>query len=311
MKPLKIGNIKLKNGLILAPMANITSLPYRILCRRAGASLAYTEMLHFNSIQHRNKKILELMKTSEEDRPIGIQVTGNSEKELLKSISSLKDYDLIDINCGCPSSKIVGNKAGSYLLSSPEKIAKMIKIIKDNGMIASAKIRLGFRTNNSLKVAKAIEKAGADAITIHARLAKDNYSKKADWSQIKKVRRAVGIAVIGNGDILKAEDAKKMLEIADGAMIARGAIGNPLIFRQALHYIKTGKNLKLTPKMRIKSFQDYIKLCEKYEFKDIGQIKHIGCHFITEFNKASSCRNKLMKMGDIEQIKTFIKSISP
>ncbi len=311
MKPLAIGSIKLKNPLILAPMFQVTNLPYRILCRKAGASLAYTEMVYIDALLHKNSKTMEMIKTNKEDYPLGIQVAGSEISQFEKAIPMLSRYNLTDINCGCPSYKITSNNAGAYMLKSPEKIFKIIKKLKDNGLTTTAKIRLGFKTNNAVKIAKEIEKAGADAITIHARLAKDDYSKRADWNQIRKVRRAIGIAVIGNGDILKAEDAKKMLEIADGAMIARGAIGNPFIFKQALHYIKTGKNLKLTLKMRIKSFWDYIKLCEKNEFEDMGQIKHIGCHFITEFNKASNYRNELMKMRDIGQIKTFIKSISP
>ena len=182
-------------------------------------------------------------------------------------------------------------------------------MLKSKDLTVTAKIRLGFKTNNVLKISKMIEKAGADAITVHARLAVDNYSKKADWNQIKKVKEHLGIPVIGNGDIFTAEDASRMLDIADGTMIARGAIGNPLIFKQASYYLKTGKNLEITPKMRLKSFEEYLNLCKKYKFENVGQIKHIGSHFISGFEGASSCRNNLSSLNEIGQIKTFIKSI--
>src|SRR3989344_4804723 len=154
MKPLKIGNVRLKNRLFLSPMVDVTDLPYRLICRRAGAGMAYTEMLYIDAILHENKKTKNLMKTCKEDKPIGLQVTGNSIEEFEKfsKLKELKNYDLIDINCGCPSVRITGSEAGSYLLQNPSKIGAMIKILKSRGLIVTAKIRLGFKKNNVLEV---------------------------------------------------------------------------------------------------------------------------------------------------------------
>src|SRR3989344_4806517 len=173
MKSLQIGKIKLKNPLILAPMVDVTDLPYRLICRRAGAALVYTEMLYIDAILHDNLKTKMLMKTSLDDKPVGLQITGNSEEEFERFVLSRKwkDFELIDLNCGCPSVRITGSEAGSYLLNNPSKIAMMIKILKKTGKPVTAKIRLGFKKNNVLKVARIIEEAGADALTLHTRLA--------------------------------------------------------------------------------------------------------------------------------------------
>ena len=218
MKSLKIGNIKLKNPLFLAPMVEVTDLPYRLICRKAGAAMAYTEMFYISQILHENKKTQDLMKTSKEDKPLGIQITGNAPEEFTKVIPYIEPYNLVDINCGCPSIKLINSQAGSYLLNSPEKISKMVRILKSEKVNPeakpiTAKIRLGFKENNVLKVAKMIENAGADAITLHARLAIHGRKIPADWKWIEKVKQNLEIPVIGNGDIFNGEDAEKMLEI--------------------------------------------------------------------------------------------------
>ena len=305
MKPLKIGNIKIKNPLFLAPMVDVTDLPYRLLCRKAGAAMAYTEMLYISQILHENKKTKQLMKTSKEDKPLGVQITGNSPEEFKKVIPFVKNYDLVDINCGCPSMKITGNKAGSYLLKHPEKISKMIKTLKKADLTVTAKVRLGFKKNNVLKVSKAIEKSGADALTIHARLAIHGSSIPADWSQIKKVKSQIGISLIGNGDIFTPQQTEKMLEIADGVMLARAAIGNPLIFKQILHYLKTKKELEIKPMQKIKQFQLYLKLAKRYKLLNMNRIKFLGSNFIRGFLNASKYRTQLMQLKSIDEIEEF------
>ena len=310
---LKIGNLQLKNPLILAPMVDITNLPYRLICRKAGASLAFTEMINVPAILHENKKTQEMMKTCKEDSPIGIQITENSIKDFEKVIPYLKHYALVDINCGCPSERITGNESGSCLLQSPEKIAEIIRILKKANLTVTAKIRLGFKKNNVLEIAKIIEKAGADAITIHPRLAKDGYDIPADWREIAKVKKVVGIPVIGNGDILSPEKAKEMLDATgcDAIMIARGAIGDPLIFERTLHYLKTGKKKEVSFKDNIKCFKEYLKLSEKYKLTEsnLTNIKHLGTKFIKGINGASVLRFNLMKCGDFAEIRKFFESL--
>jgi nifR3 family TIM-barrel protein len=309
MSQLKIANISFKNRLFLAPMVEVTDLPYRLICRKSGASMAYTEMLYIDAITHENEKTKQLMQTSKEDKPIGIQVTGTSPKEFQNSLKYFKPYDLIDLNCGCPAIRIMGNKAGSYLLTSPKKISKIIKILKTAEKPVTAKIRLGFSENTVLKIAKEIEKAGADAITVHARLANQGYSIPADLSQIKKVKDTVGIPVIGNGDILSGESAAKMLDVADAAMIARGAIGNPLIFKNILSYLRTGKEVPFNFKANIKLFREYLDLAKKHNCINVQRIKYIGTNFLKGTEGASSLRNDLMQLKSFEEIRNFAKNL--
>lgn len=312
MKPLSIDSLKPKNPIFLAPMFEITDLPYRLLCREAGAAMAYTEMIFADAITHENTKTKQMMKTCKADSPLGIQITGNSEEEIKKTAPFLKKYDLVDINCGCPSDRIISNQSGSCLLQKPEKIARIIKILKKENFIVTAKIRLGFKTNTVLKTAKIIEKAGADAIAIHARLASQAYDipAKPQWKWIAKVKQTTGIPIIGNGDIANGEDCKEMLEIADGAMVGRAAIGNPLIFRQILHYLKTGKDLEISAKQRIAQFQEYLKLSEKYSLIDLARAKHLGANFLKGFPGASQARNQIMHLGSPEEIKNLVKLVS-
>ncbi len=302
---LRIGGIKIKNGLFLAPMIEVTDLAYRLLCRKYGASMAYTEMIYVDAILHENERTKRLMKIGgRKDRPVGLQVTGNNLTEFRRfsKLDLLKNYDLIDINCGCPSSRIVGNEAGSYLLKTPEKIGDMIRILKDEGHIVTAKIRLGFKNNNVMQVSKIIEKAGADLLTIHARTSQQRNSEPADWSWISKVKKEIGIPVVGNGGVVDGKTSSEMLEIADGAMIASAAIGNPMIFREILRYLKTGKEKEIAKEERLSSFLEYIKLSEKNNILDIGRIKYLGGNFLRGFDGASKAREMLMGVKNLSEI---------
>ena len=310
MKSLKIGNIKLKNPLFLAPMVDITDLPYRLICRKAGAAMAYTEMIYISAILHKNTKTQNLMKTSKKDFPIGIQITGNSIDEFKKVIPHLKHYDLVDINCGCPSIRITGNQAGSYLLSHPEKISKIIKILKQADLTVTAKIRLGFKTNNVLKVSKAIEKAGADALIVHARLAVDGRSIPADHKYTKFLKQKISIPIIANGDIFAPEKAAELLDFTDGIMIARGAIGDPLIFKRTLHYLESKRHLYTTFKQNIQYLKLYLSLIKKHKMLiDLNRIKYISSNFIKDVYGASKIRQKIMNLKSLIEIKDFINTV--
>lgn len=314
MKTLKIGNLKLKNRLFLSPMVDVTDLPYRLLCRKAGAGFAYTPMLYIDAVLNENRPTQDLMKSTKEDQPLGIQITGDSEDEFKRMRPYIKGFDLVDINCGCPSIRITGTKAGSYLLMHPDKISSMIKILKSKkvnpeGIPVTAKIRLGFYKNNVLEVSKSIEKAGADAITLHARLATQGGKTPADWSWIKKVKENIGIPVIGNGDIFNGSKAEEMLDIADGAMIARAAIGDPYIFERIIKYLKTGKESEFDFKKNIKAFQKYIQLSKKYEVTRIQRIKYLGANFIKHVDGAAKLRSEFVQLRDIEGIEDFLKRI--
>lgn len=309
---MKIGSVKLKNRLFLAPMVEVTDCAYRLLCREQGAAMAYTEMIYVDAILHENDRTLKLMKIGgKNDRPLGLQVTGNNliEFEKFSKLKLLEDYDLIDINCGCPSTRIVGNEAGSYLLKNPDKIASMIKVLKDKGYVVTAKIRLGFKNNNVMEVSKAIEKAGADLLTVHARTAQQKYTDAPDWSWIAKVKKEIGIPVVGNGGIVNGESASKILDICDGAMVASAAIGNPFVFREILRYLKNGKEKEVTKKDRISGFSDYVELAEKHDVFEMSRIKYVGGKFLKGFDGASSAREKLMKLKTARDVKEMLKTL--
>ena len=311
MKTLKIGGVKIKNPLFLAPMLEITDLPYRLICRKAGAGVAYTEMINIPAITHKNAKTLQMLKTCKQDKPLGLQITANSITEFKSLIPYLKilKFNLIDLNCGCPSDKTMENQCGSALLENPKLLADAIKLLKKENYIVTAKIRLGMKENNVLKTAKIIQKAGADAITIHARLASQQYSSPAQWQWIKKAKSILSIPVIGNGDINSGEKAEQMLEIADGAMIGRAAIGNPLIFTQILNYFKTKKDIPASFRENLNSFKEYLTLSQKYKTQNLAKTKFIASNFIKGIAEASKLRNQLMQMKSIKEIQDFADEI--
>lgn len=308
-KPLKIGNLKLKNRLFLAPMVDVTDAAYREVCLEAGAGIAYIEMLNIAAILHPNKKTQSLMKTFSGESPKAIQITGRCIEEFKAVVPYLKQYDLVDINCGCPSIRITDNESGSFLLKNPQKIAEMIKVLKKAGLTVTAKIRLGFKENNVLEIAKAIEAAGADALTIHARLAWHGASVPADWSWIAKVKKHLTIPVIGNGDVDSPQKALEMLKVADGVMVARAAIGNPFIFKQILHYAKTGEELPFDFNLNLAYFKRYLELAWKYDIVDLSRIKYIGSSFIREVKGAAKMRQSLMACKTIEETESYISEI--
>ena len=311
MGSLKIGNIKLKNRLFLSPMVDVTDVAYRMLCRREGAGMAYTEMINIGAILNENTKTLGMLKTAKEDKPVGLQVTGRNVDEFkkLSELDVVRKFDLVDLNCGCPSTRITGNQSGSYLLQDPEKIGKMIRVLKEKDLIVTAKIRLGFKKNEVMKISKEIEKAGADLLTIHARTAVQRNRDMPQWEEIAKVKREIGIPVVGNGGIVNGKTVKEMLEIADGVMIAGAAIGNPFVFREIQRYLKTSKEKEITKEERINSYLNYIDLAEKYGVVDLGRVKFLGGWFLRGFDGAANAREKLMRLSNLKDINFFVESL--
>lgn len=249
LKKLKIGNVELENNLILAPMAGVTNQPFRMICKEFGPGLVCTEMASSRAILHDDKKTNRLLNTEGEKRPISMQIFGSDEESMgyaAKYVSQIAD--IVDINMGCPAPKVVKNGDGSKLLLNLEQAEKIMKsVVKNSQVPVTLKYRKGWDKENNIavEIAKIAEKTGISAIAIHGRTRSEFYSGTADLKIIKQVKQAVNIPVIGNGDIINGETALRMFEETgvDGIMIGRGSFGNPWIFKEIIHFLKTGEKL--------------------------------------------------------------------
>ncbi len=241
---LKIGSLELAENLLLAPMAGITNLPVRLLAREHGAALCFTEMVSVNGLVRDGEKSFSLMRSSSGDRPLGLQLFGDDPEILAHGARLSEGYgDLIDINMGCPVRKVVGSGAGSALLQDPEKVRSIVRAVRGvTSLPLSIKIRSGWNADsvNYLEIARIAEDEGADAVTLHPRTRTQMFEGRSDWSHIAALKKVLKIPVLGSGDLFTPEDVRSMFEQTgcDGVMIARGALGNPWIFREALSLLK-------------------------------------------------------------------------
>ena len=316
LKKLKIGNVELENNLILAPMAGVTDLPFRKICKEFGPGLVCTEMVSSKAIYHDDTKTKLLMNTDGEKRPISMQIFGSDEETMSYASKYVsKIADIVDINMGCPAPKVVKNGDGSKLLLDIEKAEKVIKaVVKNSTKPVTLKIRKGWDCNNivATEFAQMAEKAGVSAITIHGRTRTEMYSGKVDLDIIKKVKESVKIPVIGNGDIVDEESALKMFEYTgvDGIMIGRGTFGNPWIFERIKYYLETGEKLPLVTneeKLRVIKEQIQLELDNKPEVTAIREMRKHIAWYTKNMPNSSEFRCEINKIEDKEQLMEIVE----
>ncbi len=311
---LKIGNVELKNNLILAPMAGITNLPFRMICEKFEPGMLCTEMASSRAIFHDDKKTKRLLNTKGESRTISMQIFGSDEETMgfaAKYVSEMAD--IVDINMGCPAPKVVKNGDGSKLLLDLELAKKVMQsVVKNSKVPVTLKIRKGWDNEHivAIEIAKIAEEVGISAITVHGRTRNEFYTGHADWEVIKKVKENVSIPVIGNGDIVDAKTAKKMFEETnvDGIMIGRASLGNPWIFKEIKTYLETGKIInKPSNKERLQIIKEHLNLAikEKGEVAIKEMRKHIAW-YTKNLKNSSEFRRNVNTIEDEKEVFNII-----
>ena len=310
---MQIGNLTLKGNIFLAPMAGVTDIPFRLLCKEQGASLVYTEMVSAKAMHYNDAETMKLTETHPDERPVGVQIFG-SEPEIMaeaaERLSAREDIALIDINMGCPAPKIVKNGEGSALMKKPDLVRQIVReVVKASSKPVTVKIRKGWDENsvNAVAIAAICEEEGAKAVTVHGRTREQYYSGKADINIIKEVKEALTIPVIGNGDIRTPEDAKKMLDISgcDAIMVARGAQGNPWIFKNIDDYLGKGVYInKQDNKFILETILRHYSLMEKIKGEKIAVLemrKHIAW-YLHGFYGSAKIRASIFKAQDKKEV---------
>jgi len=313
---MRIANLKFPNNLFLAPMANVTNLAFRMLCKKYGASLTYSEMISATAVVRQGEKTMQRGLTCEDEQPFCIQIFGASPDTITEAALILeKAYRpaMIDINMGCPAPIIVRQECGSALLNSPSLVYDIVNCLTDNiSTPVSAKIRVFDDMEKTLEIARTIEDAGACAITVHGRTKEQMYSGTSSLEYAKAIKKELSIPVIANGDIKDGESAKHALQYTgcDGIMIGRAAIGHPYIFRQISHYLENGESLEFDHcTQQVNDFMEYIVLLEKYGIFSLGDVKAQSKAFTKGVPGSRHIREELNDKKTIESIISVISEM--
>ncbi len=311
-----IGNLKLNGNLILAPMSGVTNLPFRLLCKKYGAVLVFSEMACSEAIVRQNQKSMERGFTCPEERPMGIQLLGSDPDILAGSAVIMQETyrpEIIDVNLGCPDQNVIRNGFGSALLQDPEKIGGIIEKISGSVDVpVTAKMRILDSLEETIKIARRIENAGAQALTVHGRTQKQGYSGKSNLDFIKGVKEELSIPVIANGDIFDEKQALYVLEYTqcDGLMIGRGAIGNPYIFSRLSHYLDKGEILPArTFEEQLDDFFAYEELCRKYDLLAYSDLKLKAHWFLKYKENIKQVREKINEAMNVDSIIGIMRAL--
>ncbi|MBQ1312108.1 MAG: tRNA dihydrouridine synthase DusB [Blautia sp.] len=317
----KIRDIEIENPLVLAPMAGVTDLPFRRLCKEQGAGLCCMEMVSAKAISFHNKNTEELMVTDHGERPVSMQIFGNEPDLMAKVAAAIEErpFDILDINMGCPVPKVVNNGEGSALLKDPDLIGEIVgKVVKATRKPVTAKVRIGFENApvDIVEIAGRIERAGAAAIAVHGRTRQQYYSGKADWEAIRRVKSALSIPVIGNGDVVSPESAEAMMKETgcDAVMIGRAVRGNPWIFREILYYLETGKKPDRPSHSEVRSMilrHARLVIEQKGEYTGIREMrKHVAWYTAGMPHSAALRRdsNSLETYEELERLLEWLKN---
>lgn len=313
---MKIGNVLLDNPLILAPMAGVTDLPFRMLAKEQGCGLVYTEMVSAKGIYYNNKNTSILLEINPEERPVALQLFGSDPDimaDMAQRIEHL-DFDILDINMGCPVPKVVNNGEGSALLEKPELVGQIVsKISSAIKKPVTVKIRLGMTTEHitAPEIAYIAQESGAAAVAVHGRTRSQYYSGKANWNIIGEIKHKLSIPVIGNGDILTPKDAIDMMEQTgcDGVMIGRGTQGNPWIFKQILHYMETGEVMeKPTIQQVVEMILRHAKMQMEFkgDYLGIREMRKHTAWYTTGYPGASKLRGMVNQAESYEQLEKLL-----
>lgn len=313
---LQIGKITIDGNVVLGPMAGVTDLPFRMLCKEQGADLIYTEMVSAKGIYYNNKNTEVLLEVEEKERPVALQLFGGDPyimSEMAKRIEH-RNFDILDINMGCPVPKVVNNQEGSALMRKPKLVEEIVSAItKAIKKPVTVKIRKGFGSEeaNAPEIAKAAEAGGASAIAVHGRTREQYYSGAADWGIIGQVKEVVGIPVIGNGDIFTPQDAQRMLKETgcDGIMLARGVRGNPWLFAQVKAYLRDGTILE---KPTLEEMVDTIirhsemQMAFKGEYLGIREMRKHIAWYTNGYPNSAKLRGRVSEIDTLENLKKLM-----